>query len=135
MYVQVGDKTARAQFNVAVVEAPSRPRNVKIVEIIGSSVQLKWDEPKDDGNNEIIGYYVEKRDKRSGKDGQFYVCHERVSFLKINPVYFGLGPDQTLHHLASLYFKTLGFTCINVNQIHSFHFMGQLNFVLRGPLN
>ena len=107
MYVQVGDKTARAQFNVAIVEAPSRPRNVKIVEIIGSSVQLKWDEPKDDGNNEIIGYYVEKRDKRSGKDGQFYVCHERVSFLKINRVYFGSSPDQTLYHLAPFILRPL----------------------------
>ena len=107
MSVQVGDKTARAQFNVAIVEAPSRPRNVKIVEIIGSSVQLKWDEPKDDGNNEIIGYYVEKRDKRSGKDGQFYVCHERVSFLKINRVYFGSSPDQTLHHLAPFILRPL----------------------------
>ena len=81
MNVQVGDKRAQANFTVAVVEAPTKPRALKIVEVIGCSVQLTWTEPKDDGNNEIIGYQVEKRDKRSGEDGMWYVVHERVSYL------------------------------------------------------
>ena len=79
MNVQVGEKRATAHFTVAVVEAPSKPRALKIEEVIGTNVQLTWVEPKDDGNNEIIGYQVEKRDKRSGEDGMWYVVHERVS--------------------------------------------------------
>ena len=46
--------------------------------LIGTSVQLAWEEPKDDGNTEIIGYQVEKRDKRSGPESPWYIVHERV---------------------------------------------------------
>ena len=91
MNVQVGEKRATAHFTVAVVEAPSKPRALKIEEVIGTNVQLTWTEPKDDGNNEIIGYQVEKRDRRSGEDGMWYVVHERVSrnFKKmINKIYY-----------------------------------------------
>ena len=45
-----------------MVEEPTKPRNVKIVETIGTSVQLAWEAPKDDGNTEIIGYQIEKDD-------------------------------------------------------------------------
>jgi len=74
-------KVAKAYIKLAMVQEPTKPRNVKIVEIIGTSVQLAWDAPKDDGNTEIIGYAIEKRDKRSGADGYWYIVHERVSIF------------------------------------------------------
>ena len=95
MNVQVGEKRATAHFTVAVVEAPSKPRALKIEEVIGTNVQLTWVEPKDDGNNEIIGYQVEKRDKRSGEDGMWYVVHERVS-RNLETFYITSFVDQTL---------------------------------------
>ena len=69
-----------------MVQEPTKPQKIKIVEVIGSSVQLSWEPPKDDGNTEIIGYAVEKRDKRSQDDGFWYIVHERVSAIK----YFGV---------------------------------------------
>ena len=77
-------KVAKAIIKLAMVQEPTKPRNVKIVETIGTSVQLSWDAPKDDGNTEIIGYQVEKRDKRSGPDGYWYIVHERVSYYALN---------------------------------------------------
>lgn len=50
---------------VFVADIPSKPRQVKLVEVIGNSASLKWEEPNDCGNTDIIGYVVEKRDARS----------------------------------------------------------------------
>lgn len=47
-------------------------------EVIGSSVSLTWNSPKDDGNTEIIGYIIEKRDKKTARaDGQWYLCIDK----------------------------------------------------------
>ena len=72
MKVTVQDLTTEATIDVAVVDIPSKPRKVQIVETIGNSVQLKWEAPKDNGNIEITGYQIEKRDKRSGEQGKYY---------------------------------------------------------------
>ena len=39
--VQVGEKIARAAIKLAMVEEPTKARNIKIVETIGTSVQLR----------------------------------------------------------------------------------------------
>jgi len=84
MTVQVEDLSSSAVIDVAVVDIPSKPRKPTIVEVIGNSVQLSWDAPKDDGNCEILGYSVEKRDKRSGTDGEWYIVHDKVRHQQCN---------------------------------------------------
>ena len=82
--VQVEDLVATAVIDVAVVDIPSKPRKATIVEVIGSSVQLQWEAPKDNGNCDILGYSVEKRDKRSGTDGEWYIVYDKVRHCQCN---------------------------------------------------
>lgn len=70
--VTVGDFEAEGTINIAIIDRPSKVRNLKISEVIGNSVQLTWDKPLDEGNCEIQGYKVMRRDKRSGiPDGEW----------------------------------------------------------------
>ena len=43
---------------------------------------MEWEAPKDDGNSEIFAYSVEKRDKRSGPDGQWFIVYEKIRHCK-----------------------------------------------------
>ena len=78
--ITVGDTVVTADITVAVVDVPSKVRKITIDEVIGNSVSLKWVVPKDDGNTEIIGYIIEKRDKKSVKKGRetWYMCLDKV---------------------------------------------------------
>jgi len=91
--VQVQDLSAEATIDVAVVDIPSKPRKAEIVETVGSSVQLKWEPPKDSGNLDIIGYQVDKRDKRSGDKGDWYVVYDRVRHTYCNVDDLIIGND------------------------------------------
>jgi hypothetical protein len=61
---------------------------VQIVDVVGTSAQLKWLPPKDDGNCEIAGYQLEKRDARAE---DWYVCVDRVRnpSVQINDLVLG----------------------------------------------
>merc|ERR1712227_1013462 len=48
------------------------------------SVQVSWTEPKDSGNCDIIGYSVEKRDKRSGPESEWYIVYDKVRHQQCN---------------------------------------------------
>ena len=91
--VQVEDLVATAVIDVAVVDIPSKPRKATIVEVIGTSVQLQWEAPKDNGNCDISGYAVEKRDKRSGTDGEWYIVYDKVRHCQCNVDDLILGND------------------------------------------
>lgn len=82
--VEVQDLVSTAVIDVAVVDVPSKPRKPAIVEVIGNSVQLSWNEPKDNGNCDIIGYSVEKRDKRSGPESEWYIVYDKVRHQQCN---------------------------------------------------
>lgn len=88
MKIEVGPQTATADFDVAVIEIPSKPRNVQIADVVGTSAQIKWLVPKDDGNCEILGYQIEKRDAKSE---DWFVCCERVrhTSVQINDLILG----------------------------------------------
>ena len=106
--VQVEDLVASAIIDVAVVDIPSKPRKATIVEVIGSSVQLSWEAPKDNGNCDISGYSVEKRDKRSGTDGEWYIVYDKVrsaTFLQVLQFLQVLLFLQILHFLHILLFS------------------------------
>ncbi|XP_076805528.1 myosin-binding protein C, fast-type-like isoform X3 [Clavelina lepadiformis] len=65
LQLRVGDDLVISKIEVAVIDIPSKPRQVKLVEVVGNSASLKWEEPNDSGNTDILGYIVEKRDARS----------------------------------------------------------------------
>ena len=80
--VIVGEYVADAIVTVCVIDRPSQVRNLKVLDVIGNSVSLTWNEPFDEGNCEMIGYKVERRDRRSGPDGEWYIAYERVRQCK-----------------------------------------------------
>ena len=80
--VVVGEYVAEASVTVCVIDRPSAVRKLKVAEVIGNSVSLTWNEPFDTGACEMLGYKVERRDKRSGPDGEWYVAYERVRQCK-----------------------------------------------------
>merc|ERR1711879_86535 len=86
--VVVGNQVANARFNVAIIDTPSKPRALKITDVVGTSAQLKWNMPADDGNTDILGYQVEKKDVR---DDMWYVCVDRVRHtnVRINDLIIG----------------------------------------------
>jgi hypothetical protein len=91
--VTVGDQECTAPIDVAIVDVPSKPQKLKIVEVIGNSVQLEWEAPVDDGNTEILGYSVEKRAKRSGADGEWYVIYDKIRQTRCNCADLILGNE------------------------------------------
>merc|ERR1711981_1135730 len=113
MKIEVGPQTATADFDVGVIEIPSKPRSFQIADVVGSSAQLKWLAPKDDGNCEILGYQVEKRDAKSD---DWFVAVEKVRHTNVqindlilgNSFYFrvramnevGLGDDAVTKECA-----------------------------------
>lgn len=46
-------------------DKPGPPIAVQVMEVWGFNVALEWKPPKDDGNCEIIGYTIEKADKKT----------------------------------------------------------------------
>jgi len=84
MTITVGDQIVEHDFDVAVIDYPSKVRSLVIEEVIGTAALLKWKVPKDDGNCELIGYQVEKRDKKSGPDGEWYVAFDKVRHCQAN---------------------------------------------------
>uniref|UniRef100_H2ZJW8 Myosin-binding protein H n=1 Tax=Ciona savignyi TaxID=51511 RepID=H2ZJW8_CIOSA len=92
LQLKVGDDVVDSKVEVAVIDIPSKPRQVKLIEVVGNSASLKWEEPNDSGNTEILGYIVEKRDARSD---DWYVVYDKlrhkqcqVSDLVLGNTYF-----------------------------------------------
>ena len=71
-----------APIDVAVIDVPGPVKNLVVAEVIGNSAQVSWDKPEKDGNCEIIGYKIEKRDKRSGKNCEWFLVQEKVRQTK-----------------------------------------------------
>ncbi|OCT83786.1 hypothetical protein XELAEV_18021925mg [Xenopus laevis] len=63
--IQIENCEDSATIHIQIVDKPSAPQSIKIVEIWGFNVALEWTPPKDDGNTEITGYTVQKADKKT----------------------------------------------------------------------
>lgn len=64
-----------ANVFVVITDLSSKPRNLKITDITGSTAEVSWSEPQSTGNCEIIGYQVEKKDRRSD---EWFVVYDKV---------------------------------------------------------
>ncbi|XP_075044729.1 myosin-binding protein C, cardiac-type [Mixophyes fleayi] len=63
--IQIENCEDTASIHIQIVDKPSPPQNLKIVEIWGFNVALEWSPPQDDGNAESSGYTVQKADKKT----------------------------------------------------------------------
>lgn len=50
----------------ALPEKPGPPQSIKLVDVWGSNATLEWTPPQDTGNTALLGYTVQKADKKSG---------------------------------------------------------------------
>ncbi|OBS65314.1 hypothetical protein A6R68_06137, partial [Neotoma lepida] len=64
--VQLGGLQATATINILVIEKPGPPQSIKLVDVWGSNATLEWTPPQDAGNTALLGYTVQKADKKSG---------------------------------------------------------------------
>uniref|UniRef100_A0A672NMZ5 Myosin-binding protein C, slow-type n=1 Tax=Sinocyclocheilus grahami TaxID=75366 RepID=A0A672NMZ5_SINGR len=71
--VQVENHIDTATLDIQIVDLPGPPQAVKIEEVWGNNVALDWSPPKDNGNAPIIGYTIQKADK---KTMEWYSCIE-----------------------------------------------------------
>ncbi|CAH2326012.1 myosin-binding C, cardiac-type [Pelobates cultripes] len=63
--IQIENCEDTATIEIQIVDKPTAPQNLKIVEIWGFNVALEWSPPQDDGNAEITGYTIQKADKKT----------------------------------------------------------------------
>uniref|UniRef100_A0A8C6L070 Myosin binding protein Ca n=1 Tax=Nothobranchius furzeri TaxID=105023 RepID=A0A8C6L070_NOTFU len=77
--VQVEDMSECADIHIQVVERPGPPINVHVTDVWGFNASLEWKPPKDDGNCEIIGYTIQKCDKKSTEWFTVYEHNRRPS--------------------------------------------------------
>uniref|UniRef100_A0A4X1VKS5 Myosin-binding protein C, cardiac-type n=1 Tax=Sus scrofa TaxID=9823 RepID=A0A4X1VKS5_PIG len=55
----------KAELVLQVIDKPSPPQDIRVIETWGFNVALEWKPPQDDGNTELWGYTVQKADKRT----------------------------------------------------------------------
>uniref|UniRef100_A0A3B4ZFC7 Myosin-binding protein C, fast-type-like n=1 Tax=Stegastes partitus TaxID=144197 RepID=A0A3B4ZFC7_9TELE len=63
--VQIENMSDSADIHIQVVEKPGPPIAVTVTDVWGFNAALEWKPPKDDGNCEIIGYTIQKADKKT----------------------------------------------------------------------
>ncbi|XP_056308663.1 myosin-binding protein C, fast-type-like [Danio aesculapii] len=62
--VAVSSSTAIFFFHSFPIDKPGPPMAVTVTDVWGFNAALEWKPPKDNGNTEIIGYTVQKADKK-----------------------------------------------------------------------
>lgn len=62
----VGCPVPTATHGFALPEKPGPPQSIKLVDVWGANATLEWTPPQDTGNTALLGYTVQKADKKSG---------------------------------------------------------------------
>lgn len=52
--------------NLVPAEKPGPPSSIKLLDVWGCNAALEWMPPQDTGNTELLGYTVQKADKKTG---------------------------------------------------------------------
>ena len=47
-------------------EKPGPPRSIRLLDVWNCNATLEWTPPQDTGNTELLGYTVQKADKKTG---------------------------------------------------------------------
>ncbi|XP_008327852.1 myosin binding protein Ca isoform X1 [Cynoglossus semilaevis] len=77
--VQIENMSDSADIHIQVVEKPGPPINVRVTDVWGFNAALEWKPPSDDGNCEIIGYTIQKADKKTTEWFTVYEHNRRPS--------------------------------------------------------
>lgn len=77
--VQIENVSDSADIYIQVVEKPGPPIAVTVTDVWGFNAALEWKPPKDNGNCEIIGYLVQKADKKTKEWFTVYEHNRRPS--------------------------------------------------------
>uniref|UniRef100_A0A8B9CLE2 Myosin-binding protein C, fast-type n=1 Tax=Anser brachyrhynchus TaxID=132585 RepID=A0A8B9CLE2_9AVES len=59
------DKVKQRFVHVSSADKPGPPQNIKLTDVWGFNAALEWTPPQDDGNAQILGYTVQKADKKT----------------------------------------------------------------------
>ncbi|XP_022276481.2 myosin-binding protein H [Canis lupus baileyi] len=65
---------AKAAIDILVIEKPGPPSSIRLLDVWGCNAALEWMPPQDTGNTELLGYTVQKADR---KTGQWFTVLER----------------------------------------------------------
>ncbi|MFT7798112.1 myosin-binding protein C, fast-type-like isoform X3 [Arapaima gigas] len=77
--VQIENMEDKASFEICVVEKPGPPLAVRVIDVWGFNAALEWKPPKDNGNSDIIGYTIQKADKKTKEWFTVYQHNRRPS--------------------------------------------------------
>ncbi|XP_063076882.1 myosin-binding protein C, fast-type-like [Engraulis encrasicolus] len=77
LVLQIENMEDRATIDICIVERPGPPINLKITDVWGFNAALEWEPPKDDGNCEILGYMIQKAEKKTAEWFTVYECNRR----------------------------------------------------------
>ncbi|XP_049714030.1 myosin-binding protein H [Elephas maximus indicus] len=72
--LQLEGLEAKAAIDILVIEQPGPPSSIRLLDVWGCNAALEWTPPQDTGNTELLGYTVQKADK---KTGQWFTVLER----------------------------------------------------------
>ncbi|XP_069766038.1 myosin-binding protein C, fast-type-like [Narcine bancroftii] len=86
--VQIENLIDKATIKIRVAEKPGPPGNLKISDVWGFNARIEWMPPKDDGNSEIIGYTIQKADKKTMEWFTVYE-HNRKTSCTISDLIMG----------------------------------------------
>ncbi|KAG7275541.1 hypothetical protein CRUP_013445 [Coryphaenoides rupestris] len=75
LHVQIENVTDTAAITIQIVGSPEA---LKIMDVWSFNVALEWKPPKDDGNCEIVGYMVQKADKKTMEWFTVFEQHRRT---------------------------------------------------------
>ncbi|XP_066509468.1 myosin-binding protein C, cardiac-type-like isoform X1 [Hoplias malabaricus] len=74
LQVQIENVEDKVSLSIQIVDLPGPPQTLKVVDVWGFNVALEWKPPKDNGNCDIIGYNIQKADK---KTMEWYTVYEQ----------------------------------------------------------
>ncbi|CAG5897281.1 unnamed protein product [Menidia menidia] len=88
LHVQIENMSDSADIEIQVVEKPGPPVSVLVTDVWGFNAALEWKPPKDDGNCEIIGYTIQKADRKT-KDWFTVYEHNRRPSCTVSDLVMG----------------------------------------------
>ncbi|KFR09529.1 Myosin-binding protein C, cardiac-type, partial [Opisthocomus hoazin] len=63
--LQIENMTDKVAITMQIIDKPGPPQNIKLVDVWGFNAALEWTPPQNDGNAQILGYTVQKADKKT----------------------------------------------------------------------
>ncbi|XP_037373045.1 myosin-binding protein C, fast-type [Talpa occidentalis] len=86
--VQIENMKDEATIRIRVVEKAGPAENVMVKEVWGTNALVEWQPPRDDGNSEVTGYFIQKADKKTMEWFNVYE-HNRPTHCTVSDLIVG----------------------------------------------